>query len=163
MGDAVIRHLFISVSQQRLFFFRHRHCEKSFSISTAKNGVGELAGSYCTPRGWHAVADIIGLDAPMNTVFKSRQATGQVYHDALAQQFPDQDWILSRIIRLAGKEMSFNQGSQCDTYNRFIYIHGCADNALLGVPASHGCIRMANQDVIQLATLIFSEDSVFIG
>ena len=163
MGYVVIRHVFISIQQQRLFFFRDGRCEKSFPISTAKNGVGELAESYCTPRGWHSIADIIGLDAPINTVFKAREPTGQIYHAELEKQLPDQDWILTRVIRLAGKEIGFNQGENCDTYNRFIYIHGCVDNAPLGVPASHGCIRMSNLAVTELAALVFCEDSVFIG
>lgn len=135
----------------------------SFHISTAKNGAGELAGSYCTPRGWHSIADIIGLDAPINTVFKARQPTGQIYNAELAEQLSNQDWILTRIIRLTGKEISFNQGGNCDTYSRFIYIHGCADIAPLGIPASHGCIRMNNQAIVQLATELQSGDGVFIA
>ena len=159
----MIRHVYISIQQQRLYFFRDGRCEQSFSISTAKNSAGELAGSECTPRGWHSIADIIGLDAPINTVFKARVPTGQIYNAELEQQCPNEDWILTRIIRLMGKEISFNQGDNRDTYNRFIYIHGCADNASLGQPASHGCIRMSNHDVMLLATLAHYGDSVFIG
>lgn len=162
MGYVVIRHLYIAIQQQRLFFFRNGRCEQSFSISTAKNGVGELAGSYCTPRGWHSIADIIGLDAPINTVFKARKPTGQIYNPELAQQFPNEDWILTRIIRLTGKEIGFNQGGSCDTYNRFIYIHGAPEKTL-GVPASHGCIRMANQDITHLSHQLQMGESVFIG
>ncbi len=159
----MIRHLYISIAQQRLFFFENGKCTENLLISTAKNGVGEVANSYCTPRGWHSIADIIGKDAPINTVFKARQPTGQIYNTELEQLFPEQDWILTRIIRLAGKEIGFNQGGNCDTYQRFIYIHGCADKAPLGTPASHGCIRMANQDIIRLCDLICFGDSVFIG
>ena len=159
----VARHLFISIADQRLFLFKHGRCEKSFLISTAKNGVGEITNSYCTPRGWHEVADIIGLDQPINTVFKARQPTGQIYTPELEQKFPDQDWILTRIIRLKGREIGFNAGENCDTYERFIYIHGCADDAPLGQPESHGCIRMSNQAVTQLAANIYWGDSVFIG
>lgn len=158
----MIRHVYISIQQQRLFFFRDGRCEKSFPISTAKNGVGELAGSECTPRGWHSIADIIGLNAPINTVFKARQPTGQIYNAELEQQFPNEDWILTRIIRLAGKEIGFNQGGNCDTYNRFIYIHGGTEKTL-GVPASHGCIRMSNQAIEQVSNELQVGDSVFIG
>lgn len=161
MGYA-IRNLFISIKNQRLFLFKNGCCKIDYPISTAKNGLGEQKGSYCTPRGWHEVADIIGLDQPIHTVFKARQPTGQIYTPELEKEFPDQDWILTRIIRLTGKEIGFNQGGSRDTYNRFIYIHGASEKRL-GVPASHGCIRMANQDVIQLAILLSSEDSVFIG
>lgn len=159
----MIRHLFISIQQQRLFFFMDGRCEKSFLISTAKNGVGEIAGSYCTPRGWHSITEIIGLDAPINAVFKARQPTGQIYSPELEQELPNQDWILTRIIRLAGAEVSFNQGGDCDSYQRFIYIHGCADKAPLGEPASHGCVRMNNKDIIQLAICLQQGDSVFIA
>lgn len=156
-----MKHIFISIAQQRLFFLKNGRCEVSCLISTAKNGVGELAGSYCTPRGWHSVADIIGLDAPINTVFKARKPTGQIYNAALEKQFPNEDWILTRIIRLAGNEIGFNQGGSCDTYNRFIYIHGAPERTL-GVPASHGCIRMANQDIIFLAVHLQRGSSIFI-
>lgn len=159
----MIRHVYISIQQQRLFFFIDGRCEQSFPISTAKNGIGEQEGSYCTPRGWHSIADIIGLDAPINTVFKARKSTGHIYNIELEQQFPDQDWILTRIIRLAGSEISFNQGGSRDTYNRFIYIHGCADKTSLGQPESQGCIRMNNQDIVLLTTYLIKGNSVFIG
>lgn len=156
-------HLYISIQQQRLFFFRDGRCEKSFAISTAKNGSGEQEGSYCTPRGWHAIADIIGVNAPVNTVFKARQPTGQIYTPELEKAFPHQDWILTRIIRLTGKEIGFNRGGSCDTYHRFIYLHGCADTSPLGQPLSHGCIRMRNQDIVQLVEDVTLDDGVFIG
>lgn len=159
----MIGHLFISSSQQRLYFFQNGVCKKSYAISTAKNGLGEIAGSYCTPRGWHEVADIIGFGMPINTVFKARQPTGQIYSPDLAQELPEQDWILSRIIRFKGCEIGFNRGGHVDSYERFIYIHGCAAEHLLGQPASHGCIRMNNQDIIQLANLLTVGDSLFIA
>lgn len=148
---------------QRLFFVKNGRCEASHLISTAKNGAGEQEGSCCTPRGWHEVVDIIGLDQPMNAVFKARQPTGQIYTLGLEQLFPDQDWILSRIIRLKGCERGFNLGGHVDSYQRYIYIHGCAAEDLLGQPASHGCIRMRNVDVVELAKTIRVGDSVFIG
>lgn len=158
-----MNHLFISIQQQRLFLVKDGRCETSYLISSAKNGVGEQEGSYCTPRGWHEIAEIIGLDAPINAVFKARQPTGQIYTLELEKDFPDHDWILTRIIRLKGQEISFNAGKNCDTYDRFVYIHGCPDNAILGRPASHGCIRMHNQAVIELASCIGKGDSLFIG
>lgn len=158
----MIRHVYISIASQRLFFFVDGRCEKTFIISTAKNGPGEQAGSYCTPRGWHSIADIIGLDAPMNTVFKARKPTGQIFSRELEKEFPDNDWILTRIIRLKGQEIGFNQGENCDTYKRFVYIHGCPDDLVLGQPASHGCIRMRNRDVVQLAMLLSLNNTVFI-
>jgi murein L,D-transpeptidase YcbB/YkuD len=34
------------------------------------------------------------------------------------------------------------------------YIHGTSDTASIGQPASHGCVRMRNRDVIELARLL---------
>lgn len=158
-----MNHLFISIQRQRLFLVQNGRCEKSYPVSTAKNGVGELAGSYCTPRGWHSVADIIGLDAPINAVFKARKVTGQIYTPELEKEFPKEDWILTRIIRLKGREISFNQGGNCDTYNRFVYIHACPDHYVLGQAESHGCIRMHNQAVVELASYVKAGDSLFIA
>ncbi len=73
---------------------------------------------------------------------------------ALATQYPERDWILSRILWLAGLEAGFNQGEGCDTYQRYIYIHGTPDTEPMGVPISHGCIRMRNTDVMELFELI---------
>ncbi|MCD8500029.1 MAG: L,D-transpeptidase [Gammaproteobacteria bacterium] len=136
--------------------------QKSYRISSAKNGLGETEGSYCTPRGWHSVAEIIGKEAPIYSVFKGRLPTGQIYTPDLAHEGLDNDWILSRIIRLKGCERGFNLGGHVDSYSRYIYIHGCAAEDLLGQPASQGCIRMGNQAVIALARFIRVGDTVFI-
>ncbi len=156
-------HLYISIQQQRLFLFDHGVCRAGYHISSAKNGLGEQEGSYCTPRGWHEVSDIIGIDQPINVIFKARLSTGEIYSSDLSQQYPHQDWILSRIIRFKGREQGFNLGGSVDSYRRYIYIHGCAAEHLLGQQASHGCIRMSNQDIVELAAIISCGDSLFIG
>jgi lipoprotein-anchoring transpeptidase ErfK/SrfK len=33
---------------------------------------------------------------------------------------------------------------------RYVYIHGAPDDDPVGVPGSHGCIKMRNDDVIDL-------------
>lgn len=121
-----------------------------YPVSTAKNGAGEIKDSGCTPRGKHIIRAKIGANCPENTVFVRRRPTGEIYTPALAAQFPQRDWILTRILWLTGCESGFNRGGNCDTLRRFIYLHGTPDSAAMGVPQSHGCIRMRNRDIIDL-------------
>ena len=121
-----------------------------YRISTASNGAGEREGSGCTPRGRHLIRARIGAGMPPGAVFRGRRFTGEIYSDALARQFPERDWILSRILWLSGCEPGFNRLGNVDTMRRYIYIHGTPDSEPMGVPASHGCIRMRNRDVIEL-------------
>jgi L,D-transpeptidase YbiS len=153
-----VQHILIDTSIEQLFLFQDGLCVSSFSISSAKNGLGEQEGSECTPRGWHTVAALIGQDAPVNSVFKARVATGEIYSDSLAETFPGRDWILTRIIRLSGCEPAFNDNS----FRRYIYIHGCPDSEPMGEPLSHGCIRMRNADICHLFAKIRCGASVYI-
>ncbi|MFN2360355.1 MAG: L,D-transpeptidase family protein [Marinobacter sp.] len=121
-----------------------------FPVSTALNGPGENDGSGCTPRGRHYVRAMIGEERPLNAVFVARRPTGEVYSQELAEQFPERDWILSRILWLCGMERGKNRGPGVDSFRRFIYIHGTPDSEPMGVPRSHGCIRMRNTDVADL-------------
>ena len=127
---------------------------RRYSISTAAKGAGEMYGSYCTPRGKHIIRAKIGTDQPENTVFVRRRPTGEIYTPELGAQFPERDWILTRILWLSGCEAGFNRLGENDTMRRYIYIHGTPDSAQLGVPASHGCIRMRNADLIELFDLV---------
>lgn len=119
-------------------------------VSTAARGVGEQRGSYCTPRGLHIIRAKIGHGQPENAVFKARRPTGEVYSTELAADAPERDWILTRILWLSGCEPGRNRLGDVDTMRRYIYIHGCPDSVALGIPASHGCIRMRNRDIIDL-------------
>jgi len=139
----------ISLSKQTLTLSSpQRHIE--YSISTATNGVGQLSGSGCTPLGAHYIRAKIGVDQPEGTVFVGRRPTGEVYSEALAITYPERDWILSRILWLSGAEVGINRLGNVDTMRRYIYIHGTPDTEPMGVPRSHGCIRMRNKDVIHL-------------
>ena len=140
----------ISSKKQQLDFYQGDNLLKSYSISTGKNGMGELMGSECTPRGWHRIYSRIGEIAPVNSVFVGRVWTGEIYDAALAKANPGRDWILTRILQLEGSEPGRNQGGQVDSLARYIYIHGTPDTTNLGVPGSRGCIRMRNQDIIEL-------------
>jgi L,D-transpeptidase YbiS len=126
---------------------------KRYRISSAKNGVGEQNGSYCTPRGRHIVRAKIGAGQPPDTVFVERRPTGETYSPELARSFPKRDWILTRILWLSGCEPGYNRLGRVDTMRRAIYIHGSPDTAEMGVPGSHGCIRMRNRDIVELFDL----------
>ena len=141
----------ISIADQSLELLDEAGClERRYAVSTAANGVGEANGSYCTPRGHHIIRAKIGAGQPENTVFVRRRPTGEIYTSALGAQFPERDWILTRILWLSGCECGFNRLGEVDTMRRFIYIHGSPDEVAMGVPGSHGCVRMRNVDVMDL-------------
>ena len=148
------QHIKVAVVTQKLEVYEDDKLLSSYAISTGKNGVGEQIDSGCTPRGLHQVYAIIGSDCLVNSVFIARKLTGEIYSQALANAFPDRDWILTRIIRLDGMEPGFNKGGEVDSLSRYIYIHGTPDETTLGVPGSKGCIRMRNHDIIVLADWI---------
>lgn len=122
----------------------------AYPISTALAGVGEVFGSFQTPRGQHIIRAKIGAGLPENTVFVRRRPTGEVWSPELGQQHPGRDWILTRILWLSGCLPGFNRLGCVDTMRRYIYIHGSPDLAEMGVPGSHGCVRMRNADIVDL-------------
>lgn len=122
----------------------------NYAVSTALNGPGERKDSGCTPRGRHVVRARIGEGAPVNSVFIGRRATGELWTPELAAQHPGRDWILTRILWLSGTEPGLNRLGGVDSMQRYIYIHGTPDDQPMGVPCSHGCVRMRNQDVLAL-------------
>lgn len=145
----------IHLATQRLELFDESGALlRSYAVSTAKQGMGERSGSYCTPRGRHIVRAKIGQGCPAGTVFVARRVTGELYTPELGARFPERDWILTRILWLSGCEVGYNRLGACDTMRRYIYIHGTPDSVILGVPGSHGCIRMANADLIELFDLV---------
>jgi len=140
----------VSFPEQRLRLVNGDAILLDVPVSTAGNGPGERMGSECTPRGRHVVRAKIGDGAPPGRVFVGRRATGELFHPRLRAQYPDRDWILTRILWLSGLEPGRNRLGNVDTMRRFIYIHGCPDDVVLGTPGSHGCIRMRNSDVVEL-------------
>jgi len=123
-------------------------------VSTAMKGGGEQNDSECTPRGRHIVHEKIGDRCDVNTVFVGRRPTGEMYTQMLAEKHPGRDWILTRILWLNGVEEGLNKSGNVDTLRRYIYIHGSPDDVTIGVPGSHGCIRMRNEDIIRLFDLV---------
>lgn len=140
----------INLAEQRLRLLDHGVAVFDVTISSARNGAGEAEGSECTPCGWHVIRAAIGRGCAENTVFVGRRPSGETYSAELARQHPDRDWILCRILWLGGLERGRNRGGNVDSQRRFIYIHGTPDSEPMGVPLSHGCIRMRNGELRQL-------------
>ena len=148
--------LSVDLAAQRLTVWDGARALRSYPVSTAANGPGEVAGSGCTPRGAHRVRAKIGAGEPAATAFRGRRVMRELplcTAEALAR-FPRRDWITSRILWLSGLEPGRNRLGCVDTMRRYIYIHGTPHTGALGQPASHGCIRMADADVLELFDLV---------
>lgn len=144
----------IVISTQQLYLLKVDQVLRQYTISSAVKGLGEGYGSEMTPRGWHQIRAKIGQGYPLNAVFVKRRFTGEIYTPTLARQFPERDWILTRILWLSGLEKGFNRLGEVDTMRRAIYIHACGDDSPLGAPFSHGCIRMRNLEIVELFDLV---------
>ncbi|MBL1141687.1 MAG: L,D-transpeptidase [Proteobacteria bacterium] len=148
----------ISIKEQTLTLFDEDKQLKQYSISTARNGPGELMDSECTPCGKHIIAEKIGEGAAVNSVFVGRETTGEIYDPALRKLHPKRDWILTRILWLSGTEEGKNkgqkEGNNVDSYDRYIYIHGSPDDVDMGQPGSRGCVRMRNDEMIELFKIV---------
>jgi len=137
----------ISVSEQLLHHRRTTGVWYRYPISTAANGTGNREGSFQTPLGKHRIAEKIGEGMPLLTAFRAREPF-TIFNPATND--PDRDWILTRILWLEGCETGKNNRGKMDTKSRYIYIHGTHDEAAIGTPCSHGCIRMRNLDMLEL-------------
>ena len=156
-------HIEVSIPEQTLRLFDEGGaCLRTWAVSTAANGAGEQEGSNRTPRGRHVIRARIGAGAPAGAVFRGRRPTGEVWTPELAAQHPERDWILSRILWLSGCEPGVNRLGKVDSMRRYIYIHGTPNDQPMGVPLSHGCVRMRNADVIELFERVPVGTEVFI-
>ena len=154
----------ISIKKQTLTLYGSNNKVKTkYSVSTATNGVGCEKDSGCTPLGQHIILAKIGAEAPANTVFVGRRPTGEIFTPELMAEFPNRDWILTRILWLSGTEVGFNRLGNVDTMQRYIYIHGSPDSTEMGKIGSHGCIRMRNADIVELFDLIEAGTPVIIS
>jgi len=147
MGERRIR---VSLGKQRLELLENDRVLKSYRVSTSRNGAGESADSFKTPRGRHVIRAKIGEGEPEGAVFRGRRRTGEIYSAALAREHPERDWVLTRILWLSGTEVGRNRLGSVDSMRRYIYIHGTPYSDRLGEPASLGCIRMSSADVVEL-------------
>ncbi len=155
-------YLDIDIASQQLTIFVNGYRVQCYPVSTAKNGSGELMGSECTPTGWHTIRAKIGTGQPLNAVFIGRRATGEIYTTDLSKQYPQRDWMLTRILWLGGLEPGKNRYGKVDSTWRYIYIHGCPDELMTGKPESHGCVRMNNADILDLFNRVAAGVKVYI-
>ena len=153
----------ISISKQTLTLFDNFGGVKAkYSVSTAANGVGCEKNSGCTPLGSHIIRAKIGAGAEPNSVFVGRRFTGEICTPELMAQFPNRDWILTRILWLSGTEIGKNRLGNVDTMQRYIYIHGTPESTEMSKIGSHGCVRMLNDDIIELFELVDAGTQVVI-
>lgn len=158
----------ISIPQQTLTLFDEQgYSRLHVRISSAKNGLGEIEGSYQTPRGWHTICDKVGDGAPIDTILYRQKITPWRYTPQLHTEYPEKDWILTRILWLCGLEEGKNRGQNewgqvVDSYQRLIYIHGAGSHVKWGTPTSRGCIRMPSLDILELFPIVENGLEVFI-
>jgi len=150
-ADTTAQSIVVDVAAQRLYLFERGAFVADYPVSTAERGTGNREGSMQTPLGLHRVAQKIGADAPVGMIFRGRRSTGEI---AEILTDPDQraqrDDVTTRILWLDGLEPGVNRGGEVDSKRRYIYIHGTPEEGRIGRPASHGCVRMTNADVIEL-------------
>ena len=135
------KYLIVLISEQKIFLIERNKISFEADVSTSKYGIGHEEGSFKTPVGVHCISKKIGKDQPKYTVFKGRKPTKNKYD---LESIPDEDLITSRIIWLDDIDPKIN------ILSRYIYIHGTPHEEDIGTPASHGCIRMKNDEIINL-------------
>ena len=150
----------ISIAEQRLYLFEENKLIRSYPVSSSAYGEGQVEDSLKTPLGMHKIKSKIGTNVDKYHFFVSREHIAQrakIIHENIDSE---DDFITSRIMWLEGLNEGFNKGTNVDSYNRYIYIHGTHEEGLIGKKASHGCIRMLNHDVLELYDLIPEETTV---
>ena len=155
--------IYISVSEQMLKLLDDSKTIKQYKISTASLGIGQKKDSNKTPLGSHIIRAKIGDKLPKFAVFKSRRFTHKIWSHELESSSDNVDWILTRILWLSGTELGKNRLGDVDSMQRFIYIHGTNEENLLGTTSSHGCVRIANEDIIELFNNVSVGDKVEIA
>ena len=154
--------IIVDISEQRLYVLANDIVLESFPISSSKFGEGSTENSFKTPLGMHTIREKIGADAPLNTIFVARINTEKKAEIIHTMEDSDNDFVTSRILWLDGQEQGINRGEGVDSYDRYIYIHGTHEEGLIGIKASHGCIRMFNNDVIELYDMVNKGTKVYI-
>ncbi len=142
--------IYVSVKEQKLYFIKNNAIVKSYPVSTSKYGVGELANTLKTPKGLHYVRDKQGQNVPLGGILINGKYTGKIANIQTKAINTEKDDVTTRILWLMGCEHGVNRGKDKDSFCRQIYIHGTPEEGLIGRPASHGCVRMLNKDVIEL-------------
>ena len=149
-------------SDQRMYWYKDGSLVKTFRISTAAKGLGAKADSNQTPPGAHRIVTKIGKTAPRGMIFDKLTPTGEIAKIYTKPQYGVKALVTSRILRLEGLEPGKNKGGSVDTFNRAIYFHGTNKEGNLGTRASHGCIRMKNDEIIDLFNRVSVDTLVYI-
>jgi len=152
----------VKVNTQELYFLNKGVIKEKFSISTSLYGTGSEVNSYKTPLGRHVIAEKIGKNLPFGAILKGREWTGSIANIIKEPIDTEFDIVTSRILWLKGLEEGLNLGPGVDSMSRYIYIHGTAEEGLIGKPASDGCVRMYNSDVIYLFKKVDTNTQVWI-
>ena len=152
----------VDISTQQLFFLKKGQIEEIYSVSTSVYGTGSKVNSFKTPLGRHKISEKIGEGLPEGAILKGRRWTGAIANIIKEPIDTDFDVVTSRILWLTGLEEGKNLGSGVDSKSRYIYIHGTAEEGLIGKPASDGCVRMYNSDVISLFNSVNIDTEVWI-
>jgi hypothetical protein len=148
------KYMYISIKHQRLYLIENDSTIRKYPISTAKKGVGNKMNSLKTPSGLHTIKRKLGDEVPPGGILEARVYNGKIAEILTDKKKANGDFVTTRIMWLEGEEPGINKGRNIDSYNRFIYIHGTPEEGFIGQPASHGCIRMKNNDVMELYELI---------
>lgn len=144
----------VSIDDQRLDVLNHKgDLLRSFSVSTAKKGVGFREESFRTPTGRFRICEKIGDGEKPNTIFKQRVPAGIWKKGTPAAG----DLVLTRILRLDGLDPE-----NANSKKRCIYIHGTNREDLIGRPASIGCVRLSNAEMVELYDMVPEKTSLYI-
>ena len=152
----------VNISTQQLFLLKKGKIEEFYSVSTSVYGTGSTVNSFKTPLGRHKISEKIGEGLPEGAILKGRRWTGAIANIIKESIDTEFDVVTSRILWLTGLEEGKNLGSGVDSKSRYIYIHGTAEEGLIGKPASDGCVRMYNSDVISLFNSVNIDTEVWI-
>ena len=154
--------IYVGIKRQKLDLYLNGNHIISYPVSTSTNGAGTIAGSDMTPVGLHKIRGKFGSDVPIGGILKGRAYTGEIARIQTTANKTGGDAITSRVLTLEGLEKGINKGGELDSYGRHIYIHGTAEEGLIGKPASHGCVRMKNKDIIDLFNQVNKDLTVII-
>lgn len=154
--------LYVDIKDQNMYLLKKGTIYQAYKISSSYYGTGSKVNSLKTPLGKHEIYKKIGASLPINAILKGRVWNGAIANIITDEIDTDFDHVTSRILWLDGLEIGKNKGPGIDSRSRYIYIHGTAEEGLIGKPASDGCIRMYNSDAIDLFELVEEKDQVWI-
>lgn len=154
--------IYIGLKRQRLYLFEANIISKIYKVSTSIKGAGNEISSYKTPLGLHCIYEKIGDNAPIGTLFINKKNTNKIVKIDSLSTHQNKDEITTRLMSLMGKELNINKGGSVDTFKRGIYIHGTSNEKTIGQPSSHGCIRMKNNDIVELFNCVDKQIPVFL-